>query len=112
PGSRAFLGHAEADRTLVLVGRAFAYEPSRLGLAALEPVELEGDRPVPLDPEPAQRVLDLLHRLGDLAARVGVLDPEQALAAVAAREEPVEEEGAHPADVQEPGRARRHADAD
>ena len=33
---------------------------------------------VPVDPEPAQRALDLLDRLGNLAARVGVLDPEQA----------------------------------
>ena len=70
------------------------------------------DRPVPVDPEPLQRALDLLGRLGDLAARVGVLDPQQALAAlVAAGEEPVEEERAHPADVEEPGRARGHADA-
>ena len=67
---------------------------------------------VPVDPEPAQRVLDLLDRLGDLAARVGVLDPQQALAALLAREQPVEEEGADTADVEEAGRARGHADAD
>ena len=69
------------------------------------PVELEGHRPVPVDPEPAQRLLDLLDRLRDLAARVGVLDPQQALAALLAREQPVEEERAHAADVQEAGRA-------
>ena len=74
-------------------------------------VELERDRPVPVDPEPAQRVLDLVDRLGDLAARVGVLDPQQALAALLAREEPVEEERANASDVEEAGRARSHADA-
>ena len=69
-------------------------------------------RAVPVEPEPAQRVLDLLDRLRDLAARVGVLDAEPELAAVVAREEPVEEERAHAADVEEAGRARSHADAD
>ena len=80
--------------------------------AALGAVELEARLAVPLDPEPAQRLLDLPHRLGHLAARVGVLDPQQALAALAAREEPVEEERAHASDVEEAGRARCHADAD
>ena len=67
---------------------------------------------VPVDPEPAQRLLDLVDRLGDLAARVGVLDPQAALAALLAREQPVEEERANAADVEEAGRARSHADAD
>ena len=80
--------------------------------APLGAVELEPRRAVPLDPEPAERALDLLDRLLHLAARVGVLDPQQALAAAAAREEPVEEERAHATDVEEPGRARCHADAD
>ena len=76
------------------------------------PVELERHRPVPVDPEPPQRALDLLDRVDDLAARVGVLDPQPALAALLAREEPVEEERADAADVEVTGRARRHADAD
>ena len=67
---------------------------------------------VPVDPEPDQRVLDLIDRLGHLAARVGVLDPQQDLAALLAREEPVEEERADAADVEEAGGARSHADAD
>src|SRR5207247_6048816 len=87
-------------------------EPARLGVAALVPVELEGDGAVPVEPEPAQRALDLLHRLRHLPARVRVLDPQQALAPAPAREEPVEEESAHAADVQETGRARSHTDAD
>ncbi len=70
------------------------------------------DRAVPVEAEPAQRLLDLVDRLRHLAARVRVLDPEPELAAVVAREQPVEEEGAHAADVQEAGRARSHADAD
>ena len=63
---------------------------------------------------PSQRseLLDLLDRLRDLAARVRVLDPQQELAALAAGEEPVEEERADTADVEEAGRARSHADAD
>jgi hypothetical protein len=81
-------------------------------MAALHRVELKGDRPVPVDPEPLQRALDLLGRLGDLAADVRVLDPQQALAPAPAREEPVEEKGAYSADVQEAGRTRGHADAD
>ena len=68
-------------------------------------VELERRLAVPLDAEPAQRALDLRDRLLDLAARVRVLDPEQALAPGPAREEPVEEERADAADVEEPGRA-------
>ena len=43
---------------------------------------------------------------------VGVLDPQAALAAELAGEQPVEEEGAHAADVEEAGRARSHANAD
>ncbi len=87
-------------------------EPSRFVLRTLHDVELERRVTVPLDAEPAQRALDLLDRLRDLAARVGVLDPQQALAALATREEPVEEKGAHAPDVEEPGGRRRHANAD
>ena len=111
PAGRALVRHAEADRAFVLVRGPFGDEPARLCLAALDPVELEGRRAVPVDAEPGERALDLLDRFGDLAARVSVLDPQQALAAATAREEPVEEEGANAADVEEPGRARGHADA-
>ena len=104
-------GMPEADRALVHVRLALRDEPLGEVARLVHPVELEGDRPVPVDPEPAQRLLDLLDRLGDLAARVGVLDPQQALAALLAREQPVEEERAHAADVEEAGRARSHADA-
>ena len=81
PAGRALVGHADADRALVLVGRSLRDEPARLLLRALHHVELERRLPVPLDAEPAQRPLDLLDGLLDLAARVRVLDPQQALAA-------------------------------
>ena len=112
PAGRALVGHPEADRAVVLVRPVLGHEPGRELAAAIHRVELERDGAVPVDPEPRERPLDLRDGLGDLAARVGVLDPEQALAAAAAREEPVEEEGVHAADVEEPGRGRRHADAD
>ena len=89
------VGHAEADRALVLVRLALGEQAPRLLLAALEPVELERDRAVPVEAEPAQRLLDLLRRLGDLAGRVRVLDPQPELAAVVTGKKPVEERRAH-----------------
>src|SRR5439155_25087688 len=97
---------------LVLVRLPLGNQRLRAVAAALHAVELEGDLAVPVEPEPAQRLLDLSGRLGDLAARVGVLDPQVELATLVAREEPVEERGVDTADVQEAGRARREADAD
>ena len=82
PADHALVRHPEADRALVQVGLALGDEPLGVGAHLVHPVELEGDRAVPVDPEPAQRLLDLLGRLGDLAARVGVLDPQAALAAL------------------------------
>ena len=105
PACDALVGHAEADRALVLVRLALRDQAGGELAAAIHGVELERDRPVPVDPEPRERALDLLDGLGDLAARVGVLDPQQALAAAPAREEPVEEERAHASDVEEPRRA-------
>ena len=84
PADHALLRHANADRAVVLVCLPLRHETAGLGLAALDPIELEARVAVPLDPEPAQGALDLLHRVGDLPARVGVLDPQQALASVPA----------------------------
>ena len=111
PADHAVLRHADPDRAVVLVRLALGDEPGSLRPASLGPVELETRLAVPLDPEPAERALDLLHRFRDLTTRVGVLDPQQALPAPAASEEPVEQERPHPADVEEAGRARCHADA-
>ncbi len=112
PGDRPLVRHPEADRALVEVCLALGDQPLAEYARIVHPVELEADRTVPVDAEPAQRLLDLLDRLLDLAARVRVLDPQQAFAPLLAREEPVEEEGPHASDVQESGRARRHADSD
>ena len=111
PADDALVRHPEADRALVEIGLVFLDEPLRVGAHLVHPVHLERDRAVPVDPEPPERLLDLLGGVGDLAARVGVLDPEAALAALLARVEPVEEERSDTADVQEAGRARGHADA-
>ena len=61
-------------------------EQPRGGLVPLEPVELEREVAVPVEAEPAERALDLLHGLLHLAARVRVLDPQEELAARAAGE--------------------------
>ena len=112
PLRRALVRHADPDRSLVLVRRPLGHQPPSLLLRALHHVELERRLPVPVDPEPLERALDLIDRLGDLAARVGVLDAEEAFASLPAREEPVEEERPHAADVEEPRRGGGHANAD
>ena len=109
---RALVGHAEADRALVLVGLALLEQPLGDCARVVHAVELERDLPVPVEPEPAERLLDLLGRLVDLARGVGVLDAQPELAALVPGEEPVEERRAHVADVEEPGGRRSHADAD
>src|SRR4029079_13896238 len=108
----ALAWHANANRTLVLVGRALVDETPRLLLRALHDVQMEGRLAVPPDAEPAKRPPDLVDGLLDLAVCVGVLDAQEALAAAPAREEPVEEERPDPADVQKTRRRRRHADSD
>ena len=66
--------------------------------------ELIGDVAVPLQAEPRQAVEDRGDRGLGGAGAVGVLDAQQELAAVVAREQPVEERGARAADMQEAGR--------
>ena len=112
PRDGPFLRLAEPDRSVVLVRLVLGDEPLGELARLVGGVELEAHLAVPVDPEPDQRLLDLVDRLGDLAARVGVLDPQQDLAAVLAGVEPVEEEGPNASDMEEPGRARGHADAD
>src|SRR5690242_18312303 len=66
---------------------------------------------VPIEPEPAQAVDDSLHHLPRRALRVGVLDAQHEDAAVAPREEPVEEGRAGAADVKVAGGRGGEADA-
>ncbi len=123
---RALLGHAQSHRP---VGLGLAPEPAigaveslvcldvlgggvrAVGAAAVEQrpqclaVALGAlglhDRPfVPVELQPAQRVEDLLDVLGRRALAVGVLDAQQELSALVAREQPVEQGGARAADVQ------------
>src|SRR5581483_6596734 len=61
---------------------------------------------VPVDAEPAEAVEDRLQRGRVIAVFVGVVDAQDELAAVLAREQPVEQRRALPADVQVAGRAR------
>src|SRR5215212_8994518 len=67
---------------------------------------------VPVQADPTQRAFQLLDRLLRRSLQVRVLYAQHERAAVLAREEPVEERRAHPADVQSPRRARRVPDPD
>src|SRR5581483_10805913 len=82
PRRRALVRHPEADRALVLVRLAVGDELLGDAPAVVHAVELERRLAVPVEAEPAKRLLDLVERLRDLAARVGVLDAEPELAAV------------------------------
>ena len=66
---------------------------------------------VPVEPEPLERVEDVVDQLGPVALGVGVLDAQEERAAGVAGEQPVEQGGAGAADVQVAGRRRREAAA-
>ena len=112
PDGRSLVGHAEAHGPIVLVRASVGHQPAGGLRVARERVELELHVAVPVEPEPPQRALDLLDGLRHLAARVGVLDPEQELALLVSRKEPVEERSANTSDVEEAGRAGCKPDAD
>ena len=65
--------------------------------------------PVPIEAEPAHAVEDRVDRFVRRARLVGVLDPQQELAAVVAGEQPVEQRRARAADMQEAGGRGRKA---
>ncbi|MEY9709268.1 hypothetical protein ABIF03_001410 [Bradyrhizobium elkanii] len=66
--------------------------------------ELVDDLAVPIELEPLQAVQDGVDRLLGRAFTVGVLDPEQHLAAELPGIEPVEQRGAGTSDMEEAGR--------
>ncbi len=84
--------------------------PLRLPVGRLRPADLGAL--VPVEAEPAHGLQQLLVGLLGVAGRVGVLDPEDQLAAVVPGEGPVEEGGADQADVRVPGRGGTEADPD
>ena len=57
--------------------------------------------PVPIEAEPRHSVEDCVDRFLGRAGLVGILDPQEELAAVVAREEPVEERRPRSPDVEE-----------
>ena len=115
------LGGAETAVGVPALEQSRGVLPVELGPLAL-PVGTERTadvRPlVPLEAEPAQDIDDPLLGSFDVAVAVGVLDAKEegAVSPLAprlpVRQQPVEERGAGAADVQQPGRARREADAD
>ena len=67
---------------------------------------------VPIEPEPFEPIDDRLDRGLGRTLAVGVLDPQQELAAEALGVEPVEQRRPRAADVQETGRRRRETGDD
>ena len=100
---------------VVVVGVAAAQQLVDGGLVARAALRLEVRREraadlgpfVPVEAEPAEAVEDRRERRLDVALLIGVVDAQHELAAVAPREQPVEQRRAHAADVQEAGRAGR-----
>ena len=73
---------------------------------AVEPARLVIRTLVVIEPEPGHAVEDHADGFIRRALAIGVLDPQDELAAQAARVQPAEKRGTHAADVQQTGRAR------
>ena len=85
-------------------------QPLRLVIRSERPAHL---RPlVPVDAQPVEAVEDRLQSLLDVPLLVGVVDPQDKLPTVLPGEEPIEQGGADPADVEVSGRAGGEAGAD
>ena len=83
----------------VAVGPSLAQETKRVGTVPLHAIGLEDGLLVPVDSQPGEPAQDRLHMLRTAAIAVGVLDAQEEGAAVSARQQPVEERRAGPADV-------------
>ena len=94
----------------LLDGRPIAIQPLRLVIRSERPAHF---RPlVPVDAQPAEAVEDRLQRLLDVPLLIGVVDPQDELPAVLPGEQPIEQRGANPANVQVSGRTGSEAGAD
>ena len=92
PAGHALVGHPEPDRALVLVGLALGDEP--VGAASRQSsIRSSWNVCGPSQSRPSQRSDSWIWSTASATSRdgVGVLDPEPELAALLAREEPVEE---------------------
>ena len=89
---------------VALVGVAVGDEPVGGGVVPVEAAALEDRALVPIETEPAERVLDPLDPLRPRPGDVGVLDAEDEGPLFVAGEEPVEQRGAGAADVEGAGR--------
>src|SRR5712691_13406505 len=81
-------------------------------LVPSEALHLEKRTLVPVEPEPAHRVEDRLHRGFGRALEVRVLDAQDEFAAVLSCVRPREESGPRPADMEVAGRARSKTGSD
>src|SRR5207302_6263334 len=77
-----------------------------------EALHLENGTLVPVEPEPAHRIDDRLHRGFGRALEVGVLDAQDELAAVLSGVRPGVESGPRSADMEVAGRARSKTGSD
>ena len=93
----------DVARSEQLVGcPPIAIGPLRLVIRSERPADF---RPlVPVDPDPAKTVEDALDGIIDVAFLIGIVDPQDELAAMMPRQQPVEQSCPNPADVQEAGR--------
>ncbi len=91
--------HAKRRGNLLV---ALAALPLEQGLAV--PVQAVPVQAVPVQAEPGEAVDDGVDGLLRRALAVGVLDAQQELPAAVARQQPVEQRGAGPTDMQEAGR--------
>jgi hypothetical protein len=98
----------EAPGALLLVGAPGLGEPGARRLVAVEPRRL-AQLPIPVEPEPAEILLDRGGELLGRARGVGVVEAEDQRAAAFAREEPVDERRAGVAEMEAPRRARGEA---
>src|SRR5712671_2081541 len=102
--------HLETNRTITLVRQARIEKlPAPLPVI-LGALRLEVRALIVVQAEPFQTVEDSIERLFSVARGVGVFDAQYERAAGMARVEPVEQRGAHTANVEEPGRAGSETD--